>query len=196
MKKFIFAVAISIVFSSAAFADVRVETPTPKATGTPKPKTVQISELNIQLSKNDKQARLLIPKSQLKRLLAENGQTDENSNQASSAGFTRIQTIVSGLFLSLAIIFGGVWFARSRSSKTGKNVVAACAVVFLCGACAAIGFANVRPFFETNITGTLFNKEAFKGAPLGVKGDVKIETTDGEEFILFVPRDESTGNGE
>jgi hypothetical protein len=77
------------------------------------------ANLTIRLDKDAKQARLIIPKSAVRELRAQLDDLDQDGNvtaAASVGGVSRIQTIMAGVFLSLAIVFGGVWFTRSKRS--------------------------------------------------------------------------------
>ena len=102
----------------------------------------------------------------------------------------RTQTIVSGLFLSLAFVFGGVWLARSRGggsgTKANKTLVVG-AGLFLTGALATIAIANVGPPPEArSITGKIFSNavHTYKQA----SGRIKLETSDADRGIeLIVP---------
>ena len=69
---------------------------------------------------NTKEAKLIIPKSQLKQLRAELEQLDneQDPNASAKTGFSRTQTIIGGLFMSLAILFGGVWLTRTKKLDT------------------------------------------------------------------------------
>ena len=197
MKKLLGLTALVFLFSVAAFADIRIETPTPEKT----PKQVKSIDttLSISLRSDAKEARLLIPKSQLKQLRAELAQLDDDADTSASSGFTKTQTIVSGIFLSLAFVFGGVWLARTRkpATKTGKALVVV-AVLFLSGAFATIAFANIGPPIEArSITGKIFTDAVhqYKQA----SGKIKVEATDenyGIQLIVpDVPR-ENTSNKE
>lgn len=176
MKRIIFLNTVLMIFSIAAFADVRVDTPTP----TPKTKAGKsiATEFNVRFDRNAKEARLLIPKDQLKQLRAELEQLDNDSDNLAANGFTKTQTIVSGMFLSLAFVFGGVWFARSRKidTKTGKVLIIG-SVLFLSSAVATIVYANAGPPPEARVlTNRFFSKEVniYKWG----SGKVKMETSD------------------
>ncbi|HLM00980.1 MAG TPA: hypothetical protein VK400_07975 [Pyrinomonadaceae bacterium] len=190
MKKLFSSIVFIAALALAAFADVRLpDTPTPK------PSKKIDTRLRISISKDAKEARLRIPKSQLRQLRAELDELDGGGREdaAASLNFGKAQTIVSGLFLTLAFAAGGVWLMRSRDGKSetktgGKTlVIAAGAGLFLSGAAATIGFANVGPPPETrNITGKLFSNSvhAYKQA----SGRIQLETTDeAEEIELIVP---------
>jgi len=176
------------MFSLAAFADVRLPD-TPKPTPAPKQKKTIESNMTIRLDKKASEARLIIPKSQIKQLRAALDDLDDDTgNTALNIG--RTQTIVSGLFLSLAFVFGGVWFARARKNDGKINKTAAAAIMlFLVGASATAAFANMGPPTELrSISSKLFNKQIFGGWN-SATGKIKIEVTekDGGPVELVVP---------
>lgn len=187
MKKIFSLFALVTIFAIAAFADVRIPD-TPKPTPSPKAQKGIDSNLSIRIDSNAKEARLLIPKSQLKQLRAELDALDDDSNNTALAGFSRTQTIIGGLFLSLAMVIGGVWFSRShkKGAKPNKTLVAG-AVLFFCGVFATITFANIGPPLEArSITGKIFSSAVhqYKQA----SGKIKIEVTNDEYGVqLIVP---------
>jgi hypothetical protein len=143
----------------------------------------------IRLHGNAAQTTLRIPKNQLKRL-AELETTDDDSDNtaAVTGGFSRTQTIVSGAFLSLALVFGGMWFGRSgvSATKAGKTVIILTAIG-LAGSAASFVFANAGPPPALrNITTNLFDKKSFQYWNY-VTGPVKLETTTGSMIELEVP---------
>jgi hypothetical protein len=191
MKKLFSSVALIALFALIAFADVRLpDTPTPKQS-----KKID-TRLRISISKDAKEARLRIPKSQIQMLRAELDELDGGESTATAAttfSFSRTQTIVSGLFLSLAFVAGGVWLARSRGggdrseTKTAKTLIAG-AGLFLTGAMATIAFANVGPPPEArSLTGKIFSNSVhvYKQA----SGKIKLETADETygDIELIVP---------
>jgi hypothetical protein len=186
MKRIFSLCALAAMFSMAAFADVRLPD-TPKPTPAPKEKKSLDSNFRISIQKDAKEARLLIPKDQIKELRAQLDELDGGAGNTASWRVTRGQTIVSGLFLSLAFVFGGVWLARTRKNgvKPNKTVIAG-AVLFLCGACATLVFANAGPPPEArSITGKMFTP-AVHLYKFGY-GKVKVETSDDDEIELIVP---------
>jgi hypothetical protein len=184
MKKLFSSMALIAAFALVAFADVRLpDTPTPKES-----KKID-TWLHISIDKDAKEARLIIPKSQLKQLRAELEQMDD-SDATASLSFSKTQTVVSGLFLSLAFVFGGVWLARSRGggsgTKANKTLVVG-AGLFLIGAMTTMVIANVGPPPEArSITGKIFSSgvHTYKQA----SGKIKLETSDADRGIeLIVP---------
>jgi hypothetical protein len=191
MKKSIFALFLLVLFSIGAAADIsRPKTPQP--TATPKQKKSIDTTLSIVLTKT-KTAKLKIPRSQIAQLRAQLDELDGGGNNtaavSSSGGFTRLQTIVSGAFLSLALVFGGLWFARSKKIDTkGARGLAIGAFLFLSGAVATVVMANAGPPDEArSITGKIFSEpvHSYKQA----SGEIKLMVSDeeGDRVVLVVP---------
>ena len=185
MKRIFSLFALMAIFSIMALADVRPPN-TPKPTPEKKQKAID-THFRISIQKDAKEARLLIPKDQIKELRAQLDELDGGSSTASLVSFSRAQTIIGGLFLSLALVFGGVWFSRSRKTgfKPNKAVVAG-AVLFFGGAFAVASYANMGPPTEArSITGKIFTPAVhmYKQA----WGKIKLETTDDDEILLIVP---------
>lgn len=198
MKRLLSLSALVLLASTIAFADIA----RPEPAKTPKPKTSKSIEtdMEIKLDSEAKQARLIIPRFQIKALRAQLEQMDDESDNTAAVttpGVSRIQTIVSGTFLSLALVFGGMWFVRSgkTATKAGKNLVILAAVVGL--ACAAtFVYANAGPPQEArSITGKMFTPAVHMyGAGWGT---VKLETGDQKQIQLIVPDPKPTKpNGE
>ena len=186
MKRILLLTALALITSTAVFADIAPIRPEK----TPKPKPGVNTTMEIMMDKSAKEAKLLIPKSQIKQLRAElESLDDDNGNTAAvTGGFTRLQTIVSGAFLSLAFVFGGMWFVRSgKASTKGGKALAAAAILGGIGAATTVVFANVGPPpAARNITSKLFDQKLF--TPYGFAyGKIKIETTDGNQVKLIVP---------
>jgi hypothetical protein len=124
-------------------------------------------------------------------------QIDDSNNTAafvSAGGFTRTQTIVSGMFLSLAIVFGGIWFARSGklSARSSKSLVIVSVLAGL-GSLATVVYSNAGPPPEArSITGKMFTPA---GHLYGCgSGQIKLETTDEDrnDIQLIVPDPQTT----
>ena len=186
MKKSIIAIAFIALFSIAAFADIRLPD-TPKPTATPKPQKSIDSNMKITLDKNVTEATLIIPKSQIKQLRAQLDGLDDSDDSPVFA-VSRTQTIISGLFLSLAFVFGGVWFARSRNEKANKTLVVG-AVLLLVGSAATLIFANGGPPQELgSISSKIFKRELFTYGWNYARGKIKVKVSDNaNEIELIVP---------
>ena len=156
----------------------------------------------IRLDRNAKEARLIIPKSQIKKLRAELEQLDDDSDNTAAITepgiFTRTRTIVSGMFLSLALVFGGVWFVRSgkAATRSGKALVVAFVTLGVASA-ATLVYANAGPPPEArSITSKMFSQYVLSYG-FG-SGKIKLETGDTAQVELIVPdpKPEPKPNGE
>jgi hypothetical protein len=190
MKNLIYLTAMLALASGTLFADIARPEKSPAKT--PKPRSVSsvMSQMDIRLDRDAKQARLLIPRSQIQQLRAQlDAMDDDNGDTAAvtTPGVSRTQTIVSGIFLSLAIVFGGMWFVRSGKSatKTGKSLVVFAVVAGIASAATFI-YANAGPPQSArSITGKMFT-DAVHMYGFGW-GEVKLETTNEERIQLIVP---------
>lgn len=198
MKRLICLAAFLLLVSSASFADIA----RPEPTKSPKPGKQIDTMMYIRLDRNAKEARLIIPKSQVKKLRAELEQLDDdNDNTAAvtSPGiFTRSRTIVSGTFLSLALVFGGIWFVRSGKADTraGKALVVTFVMLGVASA-ATLVYANAGPPPEARrITSKMFSQYVLSYG-FG-SGKIKLETGDTDQVELIVPdpKPEPTPSGE
>ena len=188
MKRILLLNTLILLSMTAAFADI----PRPEPAKTPKQVKGIDTTLQISLRSDAKEAKLLIPKSQIKQLRAELEQLDNDSDNTASANttinFTRVQTIVSGVFLSLAFVFGGMWFARSgrAATRSGKAFIALAVIAGL-GSAATFVFANAGPPPEArSITGKMFSPtiQMWRSG----SGKIRIETKDSGDWIeLVVP---------
>jgi len=191
-----FLITAALVFAvSSSFANIA--RPDPPKTPKPKPSTSIITTMDIRLDSDAKEARLIIPKSQLKQLRAQlddMDDADDNTAAVTTPSFSRTQTIMSGAFLSLAIVFGGMWFARSgkAASKTVKTLIIATTIAGIASA-ATFVYANAGPPDEArSITGKMFS-QAVHIYGFGW-GQVKLETSDKDDRITLIvpnPKDDT-----
>ena len=195
MKRIVCLLSITLLASAAAFADLAKPEPTKAKI----PSKSISTTMTILLKSDAKEARLVIPRSQIKQLRAELEQMDDDTdNTAAVTGdVSRTQTIVSGMFLSLALVFGGVWFARSgkTATKIGKTLIAI-AVVALAASAGTFIYANAGPPPEArSITGKMFS-QAVHIYKFG-SGAIKLETTkDNNGVTLIVPDPQPATNGD
>jgi len=194
MKKLLSIATVALLLSTVAFADIAKPGKSPVSNGKPSIETT----LDIRLDSEAKEARLIIPRSQIRQLRAELGSLDDGSDNMAAAvatsGSSRIQTIMSGLFLSLAFVFGGIWFVRSgrAASKAGKGAVAIVVISFV-ATTATFVFANAGPPSEArSITGKMF-APAVHMYGFGW-GKVKLEVSDDDKSSvrLIVPNPPKT----
>ena len=189
MKRLICLTVLLLLASAAAFADIA----RPQPTKEPKPnssKSIEIG-MSIKLDSEAKEARLIIPKAQIKQLRAQLENLDDDSDNTAAVttpgSFSRTQTIVSGSFLSLALVFGGMWFVRSGRSvgRTGKGLVILAVVAGIVSA-ATLVYANAGPPQEArSITGKMFSP-AVHMYRTGW-GTVKLEAGNKNQIELIVP---------
>ncbi|MCD9185548.1 MAG: hypothetical protein LUM44_03890 [Pyrinomonadaceae bacterium] len=180
MKKILMLTVLTALFATAALADIRIpdrpkQTPTPAAT----PETAEKNaEMIIQLSNNVSEPTLIISR----KLVGQSVSTTEK------AGIGSTQTIVGGLFLSLAFVFGGVLLARGKD-KMPKAAIGAVIVAVL-GLAATITYANVAPPRQMPINKNMFVKE-LQGYAMA-RGTVKVQISD-EDYEdgvrLLIPKD-------
>jgi hypothetical protein len=180
-----------LALSTISLADIA------KPTKTPKPTASITTNMMIHLRHDAKEARLIIPKTQIQQLRAQLDGLDTGADSAMTASsFARTQTIIGGLFLSLAIVFGGIWFARSGKAGTlsGKTLVIL-TVFAAMASTASFVYANAGPPPEArSISGKMF-VQGVHIYGFG-SGTVKLEAGD-EEFIdLIVPDPKDTPSSE
>ena len=194
MKRTFLIAAIITIAAVATFADIA--RPEPAKSPKTKPSAGVMTTMDIRLDSDAKEARLIIPKSQLKQLRAQLDDMDDASDNTAAAttSFSRTQTIMSGAFLSLAIVFGGIWFARSgkSASKTVKTLVIGATIVGIASA-ATLVYANAGPPSDArSITGKMF-APAVHYYGFGW-GQVRLETSDTDQRIqLIVPNPKADG---
>jgi len=178
--------------SIVAFSDIA--RPEPKPSRTPKVMFNSIADMSITLDPNANKPVLKIPNSTLKYLRAELESENEIDNNAANTvpdrGLTlsRTQTIMSGAFLSLALVFGGFWFIRSgkAASKGVRNLVILVTISAV-ALTATFVYANIGPPPVSGITNKIFNKNAMLGGAYAHESGIRIERTDGDTIELIVP---------
>lgn len=178
-------------FTASAFADI----PSPNKNSKnkpPKSKDVKIA-MNITPDRNVTEATLIIPRSMLKQLVAQ-ADGDDSLNAATTNRFnlTPMQTIMFGMFLSLSVVFGGVWFVRTRSqNRNASRIAIAIAMIALCGAAATAAYANAGPPpVARSITSKILIQDA---QYYGVWGEVKVQVSDdarGIQLRVPVPKED------
>lgn len=174
-----------LMFAATSFGDIARPDKTPKGVKTP---TAVDAYLSIKLDRDAKEAKLIIPRDQLKALRAEIDSIPDDGTTAAVGGISRLQTIVSGAFISLALVFAGIWFARSGRLYTKRGKAAAAGLLIaITGTMAAVVYGNAGPPAEArSITGKMFSQAVhiykFGG------GRIKLEVSDTEEGLqLIVP---------
>jgi len=181
MKKIIGLMILTALFSIAAFADIRIpdrpqQTPTPAAT----PEAAEMNaEMYIQISNEVTEPTLVINKKFM---------TQTPAAETAKLGIGSTQTIVGGLFLSLAFVFGGVLLARGKGNMP-KAAIGIFAIAIL-GFAGTIVSANVAPPRNVPLNKNLFSKE-LQGYAMS-RGTVKLKIVDetyGVDVRLLIPKD-------
>ena len=189
MKRIVLAVAVVLCSLPAALADI----PNPDSK---KSSRSLDTSLLIRIDSEAKEARLIIPRSQVKQLRAELETFDGgagDSTAAAAAQFTRMQTLVSGVLLSLAFVFGGLWFVRF-SPKNSKAIVAA-AIVLTSGSIATLVYGNAGPPpAAREINGKMFTRDVhmYKQG----SGKIKLEVSDDVRYPELIVPDTPRAAGE
>lgn len=194
MKKLLLLSVIISAFALSASADVRLpDNLKPSPGQTPKPGRGQMHlSMTIRIQNNLKEPTLKIPRSAIKDLRAQLDEIDGgNSNQSAGLNVSATQTLMSGLFFSAAIIFGGVWMFRGKSFDTNQKIVSGFLIFAFIGASVATIFANVAPRPLEGINGSLFS-DKMKNSWRGAVGKVKVEVEDKDyknaPIELSIPR--------
>lgn len=198
MKKIFVLIAVLMLASAVVFADIARPDRSPSRVK--KPARAIDGTLNIKLDRDAKEARLIIPRSQVKQLQAQLDEITGDDNVAevsATGGITRTRTIVSGLFLSLAVVFGGMWFMRSKASGAVTRTLLIGAAIGGIAAAATLVYANVGPPpAARSITSALFNEKVFIPYRFA-SGKVKIEVSDEATRVeLIVPEAKPTPDTE
>ena len=188
MKRVISLALLMLIASTAAYSDL-APARTPKPTPEPSSKAVK-TYMSITMDPKTQVATLSIPREQLKQLRAELDQLDpENGNTAAATGsLSQMQTIVSGAFISMAIVFGGMWFVRNGRSatKSGRPFVIL-AMIGIIGSAATYVYANAGPPPELRtISSTLFDKKTF-GYWTSAGGSINLTVSEASVVELKVP---------
>jgi hypothetical protein len=195
MKKIIGLFTLCLLISTFAFADIRLPEP-PK----PTPKVKQTdATMRITLDENATETVLKLNKSSIKQLRAALDEIDEtnetNDATAEVKSLNSPQTIIGGLFLSLAFVFGGVWMFRAKPSKTVVGLSLIGSVV----AGTTFVFANIAPPMKIRkITSAVFSPEVNDSGY--ATGKIKVQIGDkksmSQDVELIVPKIGSDRDGE
>lgn len=200
MKKLLFLSILISTFYVSTFADIRLPDdikPSPETKSNKKEKRMSLS---ISVNPNYKEPVLRIPRGAVKNLRAQLDDIEEtNSNYAGGMSISRTQTLMSGLFFSLALVFGGVWVLRGKSFGKNQKIVSGLLIFGLLGASVYTVFANAAPPPLQGIDDSLFS-DKMKSRWRGARGTVKIEISENEDsgspIQLIVPSSRNSVNGE
>lgn len=183
MRRTVLFCALVISLASAVLADI------PRPDKPKKPAKSIDTSLSIRIDRDAKEARLIIPRDQVMQLRAALDQIDGGNTTAVAASFSSTQTIVSGTLLSLAFVFGGMWFVRS-GHRYSKAAIAT-AVVLTCGSIATLVYGNAGPPSEArSITGKMFTQSVhmYKAGWGAIKLEVSDDARNPELIVPDTPK--------
>lgn len=128
------AICALLISAILTFGDIARPKPSPVG-----PKPILYSGLTVVSDAKEYEARLIISEDTLKRL------QDAAANRGGTSMTQRLmhsstRTMMAGMFMFLAVSFGGVWLARSNQRRNHKAVVA----VLLLGVALGVGTVIVR----------------------------------------------------
>ena len=153
----------------------------PNGTGPAKPKTGVLED--------SKRAQLVVEPRDLDREITLLLPSDMNPESKTShhASLTPVQTTVSGVALSLAVVAGGLWLARSRRALGARATVAAVAVAAAISGAAGYALGNATPYPEGDADpGQL--RGLYPGGKT-IKGQVRVLYTSEDGAVhLIVPK--------
>jgi hypothetical protein len=188
MKRTLIATAaILALLASAlyAFGDIARPKPTPKA--------LLYSGLTITTDPKGYEARLVISEKTLKILQEAGASNGGGAALTQQIMHSSSRTIMAGLFMFLAISFGGVWLARSNQRRNTKAIAAVLLVAVLFGIGTIMVRANAGPPGYIRWQNLPQNLKDGKETA----GGVSIEVVPGDDSMkLYIPVRKSGKPGE
>jgi hypothetical protein len=215
MKKFTFILLCVAAFTASAPADVpgpnKRPRPTPQSTVSitntpqpapsvgPSPERVHEAQMAVSLSNWSDEPTLVLTRAMVDKInaAAKDKGIETAGTTAGARPFASTQTIVGGIFLSLAFVFGGVWLARSKGNVSKPALGILLLAVVGMGTTLVIG--NVPPPKRIALTSAIINEGVIRNYVAA--GKVKIMIVDYEnkdDVTLIIPRkaEGSTGGAE
>jgi hypothetical protein len=190
-------IALILAAAIPAFADVTVvPTPNNKECGGKPCAEVNNSNNRIPMiitpRVEAKKAELVIPRRVFQQLQAQANGDNSSSAIGATRGLTlsTAQTVIAGLFLSLALVVGGLWFAwfGPQLGRAGKTALGLAALILI-GASATMVYANIGPPppVSRSLTSAILNPQI---GPWDVQGEVKVSIgpDDTNSIQLILPQ--------
>ena len=172
-------VAIGALLTSFAFAFGDV--PRPKPTKPIEPIRTVNSSLTITSDSKAYDARLQIPAETLKEINEALQRGDDSGSLVQSIKHSSSRTMMAGLFMFLAVSFGGLWLARSNQRRNVKAVAAVLVIAFVFGFATVIVRANAGPpgYVRWRNLGQALKEGKETSADVGIEivpgdGDIKV----------------------
>lgn len=195
MKKLAGIFILLSLAATAAFADIKPPLPKPSPSAVPvAPEQVGVT---ISVSRWEKEGTLVLTKAAIEKInaamKAKGGDIPTIAGEP-APGFST-QTIVGGLFLSLAFVFGGVWLARSKGqvSKPALGMV----LLAVIGMGVTLVTGNVPPPKRIVLDSGIINADKMNGSVAA--GKMKLLIVDyqsKDDVMLVLPRKEAAGGEE
>lgn len=136
------AICALLACSTFAFADLA----RPRSSPTPEEsKTVLYTNLTVVSDPKASDARLQISRETLQAINEAAGNTAANQSMTQRLTHSSSRTIMAGLFMFLAVSFGGVWLARSNQRRSQRAISAVFLVAGFLGVATVIVRANAGP---------------------------------------------------
>ena len=191
MKRTIVVCAAGLLLMASTvfvFADIARPKPSPEAG-----KVIFHTGLEIVPDAKVYEARLQISQETLQRLREATTNTSANQSLSQRLMHSSTRTMMAGLFMFLAVSFGGVWLARSGQRRSQKIIAGVVIGLALFGATAIIVRANAGPpgsFYWRKLPDNLSKGQS-------TSGGLDIEIIPGNDRIrLIVPIKNTKNPGE
>jgi hypothetical protein len=172
-----------------AFADISAPQPAPSPQKARRTATLPAARMLIESRNDATEARLQIPKNMLRQLRAEAERDDATSNASTAAlvdSSRPAQTVLAGVFLSLALAFAGIFLARTRSRTARQSAAVALVLIAAAGALAFKTLANARPPEPRTLDAGTLRRATTPNEELN--GVIRVEVVDDPNvFKLIVP---------
>lgn len=190
MKKIIGIFFVLSIIVTTAFADIKPPIrPAPTSTIAPLASATNEAQMAISVSRWSEEPTLVLTKKMIEKINAAakaNGQTALITGETAPRSFSA-QTIVGGIFLSLAFVFGGVWLARSKGPVPKPALGILLLAIVGIGATLVIG--NVPPPKRIALSSAIINEKVLGN--FIASGKVKIMIVDYEtkdDISLVLPK--------
>lgn len=173
-----------------AFGDIA----RPKTSPAPQTKTVLYTRLTVAPDSKIVEARLQMSQGTLQSIARDAAISSSNQSMTQRLMHSSTRTLMSGLFMFLAVSFAGIWFARSSQRRSQKIVAATVLIAAMFGFATIIVRANAGP--PGYIYWQRLPANLTKGQSTTAGVNIEIVPGDGSEIKLIVPLRNSNPPGE
>jgi len=194
MKRILISTGVVMaIAASAIFAFGDIARPKPTAASKEEAKTVLYTGLEVTTDAKAYEARLQISRDTLEKIVKEASGTSSGQSMTQRLMHSSSRTMMAGLFMFLAVSFGGVCLARSGQRRNQKGVVAVVLLFAAFMGAAVVVRANAGPpgyIYWQSLPNNLTNGKSTSG---GVSVEI---VPDNERIKLIIPMRKKNGNGE